>query len=256
MKQEIQKLAHKLGYHISKIGRPSPQAGPFVEMTRLCADIAEPTIFDVGAHHGQTAKEFRKYFPTSRIYSFEPFPESFEILMHNTSVDRGIRVFNYGLTDKAGVFPFHSNLSSATNSLLPADEMGSKTWGEGILETQGIVHAHFNTVDAVIAEQDIQSIDILKMDVQGVEHRVLKGALGACRNSLIGVVYSEIIIQPTYTSQKRLDEMLKVFHDAGFELHNVYNLSNSTDGKLRQFDAIFTSDRSANDAGPHSSQRA
>jgi len=246
MKREIQKLAHYFGYHISKIGRPSPQAGPFVEMTRLCADIAEPTIFDVGAHHGQTAKEFRKHFPTSQIYSFEPFPESFETLRLNTQYNRGIQIFNYGLTDKVGTFAFHSNLSSATNSLLPADELGFKTWGDGLLETQDIVQVQFKTIDEVLAEQDIQTIDILKMDVQGTEHRVLKGALGACADGKLGVVYSEIIIQPTYIGQKRLDEILNIFHDAGFELHNIYNLSCTPNGKLRQVDAIFTRDKSEN----------
>lgn len=239
MKKAIQNLAHKLGYHISSTARPVQSCGPFDEMQRLCRDIKEPIIFDVGAHHGQTAIEFRKRFPTSRIFSFEPFQESFDILSINTKSDPKISIFNYGLTDQVGMYSFHSNPSSATNSLLPTDTKGGETWGKGLLETQKIVQAEFKTIDSVLTQLDVQRIDILKLDVQGTEHRVLKGAIEACTNGIVGMVYSEIITQPTYVGQKRLDQALGIFYDSGFALHNIYDLSFTLDGKLRQFDAIF-----------------
>ncbi len=209
-------------------------------MKLLCQEIEKPTLFDVGAHHGETARALRERFPTARIFSFEPFPQSFEALSRNTANDEGIQVFNYGLTDQPGTFAFHANSSPATNSLLPTDQLGSKTWGTGPLETQRIVEARFKTLDLVAAELGIQRIDVLKLDVQGAEHLVLKGALEACKSGRISVIYSEFIIQPTYIGQKRLDEALSAFYDAGFELHNIYNLSSRSDGKLRQIDAIFT----------------
>ncbi len=237
MKRVIQNLAHRLGYHISRDGGPM---APFKEMQRLCADTAKPVIFDVGAYQGQSAQEFRKFFPSARIFSFEPFPESFAALRLNTTADPSIRVFNHGFTDHAGTFALTANSCSATNSLLPTDELGEQTWGKGWLETKELVPCQFKTIDAVLAELGIQTIDILKLDVQGAEHLVLKGAAVACRDGLIGMVYSEIITQPTYMGQKSLEYVLNAFFDAGFDLHNLYNLSSTADGKLRQVDALFT----------------
>ena len=42
--------------------------------------INKPTILDIGAHHGQSVKYFKKLFPNSFIHSFEPDPDSFLIL--------------------------------------------------------------------------------------------------------------------------------------------------------------------------------
>src|SRR5262245_14595836 len=168
MKRSIQTLANWLGYRVIKVDS-IVSGDAFADMKQLSVDIAAPIIFDVGAHHGQTAMAFRRVFPQSRILSFEPFPESFAILQHNTSRDQRITPFNFGLSDRVGIFSFHSNPSSATNSLLATDVLGAKTWGEGILETKVIVQAQFKTIDSVISELAIPKIDILKLDVQGAE---------------------------------------------------------------------------------------
>ncbi len=239
MKQRIQKLAHRFGYHISRVTPPSPAENAFAEMKRLCEVIAEPVIFDVGAHHGQTARAFRGLFPRSQIYCFEPFPESFRILEVNTAADERVTICSFGLSDRVGEFPFHSNASSATNSLLSTDELGSRNWGKGLLETEVVVRAQFKTIDSVLEEFALPQIDILKLDVQGAEHLVMKGASRACTEGRIRLVYSEIITQPTYLGQKRFDESLSVFYDNGFDLHGIYNLSRTSEGRLRQLDAIF-----------------
>lgn len=270
MKQLIKKLIRRFGYQISRIDSsvipveisadlskpvdmslnsvvlpdahadaPTP-TDAFAEMQHLCCDIQEPIIFDVGAHHGETARILRQHFPQAKIFCFEPFPESFQTLRSNTEADQNIICFNFGLSNQAGIFSFHSNLSSATNSLLPSDEFGSTTWEVGLLDTKDVVQAQFKTIDAVLAQLAITQIDILKLDVQGAETLVIEGALSACENGLIHLIYSEIITQPTYVGQKRFDEALATFFNYGFDLHNFYNLSHTARGQLRQVDAIFT----------------
>jgi hypothetical protein len=98
----------------------------------------------------------------------------------------------------------------------------------------------FKTIDFILASMEIPRIDILKLDVQGAEPLVMAGALEACRTGAIGLVYSEIIIQPTYKGQKRFDESLAAFYGNGFDLYNLYNMCHRADGRLCQVDATFT----------------
>ena len=236
----IGRIAARLGYRVSRLSGQPDSADPFSTLQGLMQGTREPIIFDVGAHHGHIALEFRRRFPESKIYAFEPFKASFEKLRANTASDPGIHTFNFGLSNQAGTLSFHSNPSSATNSLLPTDRLGSKTWAPGLLETEEIVDAQFKTIDQVLESMGIPKLDILKLDVQGAEHLVIEGASTACAEGKIQVVYSEIITQPTYKNQKRLDHALATFYDTGFDLHNIFNMNLSDQGKLRQIDAIFT----------------
>ena len=209
-------------------------------MQRLLVGVEEPIILDVGAHHGHVSKAFRYLFPTSTVYAFEPFEESFEQLKANTASDPRIKAFNFGLSDRKGMQSFHSNPGSATNSLLSTEERGAQTWGTGLLETRKTVQAEFKTIDSVVAEMRLPRIDILKLDVQGAEHLVISGATATCDRGMIGLIYSEIITQPTYKHQKRYDEALAVFYDNRFDLYNIYNFNHTDKGRLRQIDVIFT----------------
>lgn len=216
----------------------TPQA--FDAMKALLGNSFDPVILDVGAHCGETAFRFNEVFQRPEIHSFEPFRESHARLAENTNEWENIKAYDFGLSDSNGLKEFHSNPSSATNSILATDKQGPSTWSEGLLETEEVITANFKTLDAFMAESNLPKINILKIDVQGAEHLVLKGAKETIAKRKIDLIYTEIIIQPTYVGQNRLDVALKNFYDAGFDLYNVFNLSLTRDGRLRQLDAIFT----------------
>lgn len=230
----------KLSPPATKLSDCKQPKSPFVEMKDLCQAVSAPIIFDVGAHHGETCRRLRSVFPDAVVYAFEPFAASFEILKANTADDPNIKVFNFGFSDSEGVCAFHSNAKTFTNSLLSTDERGADTWGRNLLETQEVVEARFTTLDAFIQMMNLTHVDILKLDAQGAEYMIMEGARESCSAGKLGLVFTEIITQPTYKNQKRLDEALNQFERLGFELHNLYNLSVTDKGKLRQVDAIFT----------------
>lgn len=199
----------------------------------------EVTIFDVGAFDGGTALRYKTLFPSSKIYSFEPFPESFSKLLKNTSSYNDIISINKGVGEQEGLATFNSNSFAATNSLLNTHQSGDKVWGSGFLDTLKTIEVELTSIDRFVESNGIQNIDILKMDVQGAEYKVIKGATETLKKGMIKVIYTEIITLPTYEEQLDFDEMIGLIKSFGFKLYNLYNLSLTKEGELRQVDALF-----------------
>ena len=238
MKEFIKSLIEKTGYRVSRV--PEVEIDAYGEMKRLMKEVKNPVIFDVGAHHGDVTRDFRKLFTNSTIYAFEPFMESYKELKKNTQSDPNIHAYNFGLGDEDGSKEFFVNEKSSTNSLLQSDSASDKTWGENLLTTKEAIKIEIRKLDSVIEKLKISHIDILKLDVQGAEYLVLSGAQQAARDSKISLLYTEIITLPTYVGQKRFDEMLGIYYNSGLNLHGFYNMSRTKFGQLRQLDAIFT----------------
>jgi hypothetical protein len=122
--------------------------------------------------------------------------------------------------------------------LLETHELASEVWGMGLLDTQARVVCKFMTLDAFLAENHINHVDLLKIDVQGAEYKVFEGGKNAFAKGVLDVIYMEIITLPTYKQQWQLTKYLEFLGDRDFTLYGIYNLS-CVSGQLRQIDAIF-----------------
>lgn len=197
-------------------------------------------IFDVGAHRGETAVRYRTLFPAAVIHSFEPSPESFRALAAVAASTTGIEPHCLALSDAAGTAMLNVNRSAATSSLLPSAATGRHYWGEGLLDTQERVEVRTQTLDGFCAERGIGAIDVLKLDVQGAEHAVLRGASRLLGGAAIDVIYMELIIAPTYVGQRTLHEYLELFAEHRYELFDLYNPVRRRE-RLIQADALIVS---------------
>ena len=237
MKSAIKRLAANLGYEIRRHSGEAT-ADAFMEQVRLTTNQKNPTIFDVGANVGNTCLHYKALFPDSTLYAFEPFPETFEKLRGMLRDQKTTFLHAFGLADLEGNRIFNSNTSPATNSLFKTARDASKAWGANILETQQSVSIPFTTLDSFSESHRIAAIDILKLDVQGAELLVLKGARRMLEERRIRLIYSEMLVASTYEGQPDIHETLEFLHDHHFQLFNLYNLG-TKDGRLRQMDAIF-----------------
>ena len=82
----------------------------FEQHMKKCELYRNLTIFDVGAHKGQTSLYFNKIFDKSHIYAFEPSPLLFEAFQKNTSRHSNIKSYNFGFGEK----PTSAYLSNPT----------------------------------------------------------------------------------------------------------------------------------------------
>lgn len=200
-----------------------------------------PTIFDVGAHVGETARRYRAAYPEAAIHCFEPFPGSFAELRAALAADAQAHLHPLALGATAGRAMLNVNRSKATNSLLASDSRAASYWGHAVLDTDTTVEVRLATLDGFCAEQAIAHVDILKLDVQGGEFDVLTGAQRLLAAHAIDLVYLEMITAPTYVGQHELHEYLALFRAHDYVLFDYYNPVRRN-GRLLQTDNLMVAE--------------
>lgn len=135
-------------------------------------------IFDVGAHKGQTSSHFFKLFPQSFIHAFEPSPYLFAEIEKNLSKRKNIRCHNFALGE--------------TNEKAFLTRPKSDLCGQ-VVKTQknNSTSISVRRLDEFCLDENISAIDLLKIDVEGNELSVLKGASGMFERNAIRAIFLE-----------------------------------------------------------------
>lgn len=164
-------------------------------------DLVSPTdiVFDVGGNIGSVALPMALKANEGKVYSFEPFPTTFDRLREHVQLNNlpNLSIFNIGLGNQNGELLFQSNFQGnpGMNRVTDDKSLADST----ILTTK---------IDEFCAQHHIDKIDLIKIDVEGYEFEVLKGAenvLNQCKPKL----FIELD-----------DENLKLQHSSAVELIN------------------------------------
>jgi FkbM family methyltransferase len=136
--------------------------------------------FDVGAHRGETALKLLSAFPGVEVHSFEPLPENFAALAEAT-VGRGVRTVNAAVSDRSGTARIARGEASYQTSVHGSGEK---------LDVPAV------TVDEYARERGVGRIDLLKIDTEGHEEAVLRGAMGQLEQGTVEFVVCECEFTP------------------------------------------------------------
>jgi FkbM family methyltransferase len=225
-----------------KISRISPEPPPWRDIMLAKAQIirsANPVIFDVGASRGNYAEGYIKIFSPCKIFCFEPLADCIVALKSRFINNSSVETHQLALSDKTGSADFFCNALDETSSLLPFSPAAEMNW-EGVdIHTNNSIPVECITLDDFLEKHAIQQVDILKIDVQGAEMAVLRGAEKALDAGRIKVIFFEIITCDTYKNQPAIQDYLKFLDSKNYGLVGFYDQANGPDGQLRQLDALF-----------------
>jgi FkbM family methyltransferase len=170
-------------------------------------------VIDVGANRGQYASMLRSSGYAGRIVSIEPLPELCAELRR--LADPEWRVINVALGDEEEVLPFNVFAATDLSSFLrPKADI------ESIVphaQLKGVASIRVTELDRLVPEvtEGIAEPRIfLKLDTQGFDLRVLKGAGQTLAH--VFLMQSEISIIPLYEDMPTYFEALTAFHALGF----------------------------------------
>lgn len=197
-------------------------------------------IFDVGASVGPIVRKYKELFPQSHIHAFEPLPDFFEQLIEYTKpLSADVSYNNYGLYSSIGNVTFYNTESEVSSSILPPNNSG--TWVDNHIVESKKLTIKTNTLDNYCAENNLDHIDILKMDIQGSELEVLKGAENLLMKKKIELIYCEIWFIQSYKNQPMFGEIAAYLEKFGYRIFGLYNThyDMSLNGKCLWGDAIF-----------------
>lgn len=130
-------------------------------------DIDAKVIFDLGSNIGTTVVRFYYRYPQAQIFAFEPDPRNIESLKKNIMA----------LPNPSRVTLFEKAVFNTHDSELTFHLGTDHHWSSSLIKrdvTDKRIIIKTVTLDKVMEEYDVKSIDILKYDIEGAEYDVFK----------------------------------------------------------------------------------
>ena len=152
-------------------------------------------IFDVGANVGTYTAKLRKQFPTSIIYAFEPSAYSFSILQEKTKNDQNIKCYQKGLSYLSSTKELYDYGNMSGNSshatLYPEifETFKQHRFSHEVYTKKETIE--MTSIDDFCLSLNIDLIDFIKIDTEGHEFEVLRGAKNMIKNEKIKMIQFE-----------------------------------------------------------------
>lgn len=193
------------------------------------------TVFDVGANRGQFCLYSLARFPSATILAFEPIPDAVAHLEALYAHEDRVEVMPFALGNTEGDVDMHLSAREDSSSLLPVGKRQISLF-PGTAEV-GTVRAQVKRLDSVLDTRTVEAPALLKIDVQGFELPVLRGAERSLR--LFDQVLIEASFTELYDGQALFPEVTHFIEQHGFHLVSGRISASDATGRWLQGDFLF-----------------
>ena len=155
-------------------------------------------FIDIGSHKGSYTDLIINNFEVEKIVMAEPQKNIFKYIKKKYFKDKRIRTYNLAISDKKKIQALYINKHDLTSSLTQIDKknnylkLKAKLFGGSINDLiQNKYMVNSCKLSEIIKKNNIKKVDLLKIDTEGHELQVLKGA-GAFLKEKVNFMLIEI----------------------------------------------------------------
>jgi FkbM family methyltransferase len=241
LKYKVRNCIRSAGYNVARL---HPDASDEVFLMMLFRDLGINAVLDVGANTGQYGDKLRRSGYRGWIVSFEPLPAAFDKLSRRVASDPQWVARREALGDEEGTRLLHvAGGNGSTSSFLEPSELGRT------LEALNGVLAASSMSDEIVRVTTLSSVFdeciatirdpcvLLKMDTQGYDLHVLKGAEPLLPR--IAAVQSEVAFQHLYEGMPDHLQTLRYFEERGFDLAGMFPILRDRIDRIIEADCVL-----------------
>jgi FkbM family methyltransferase len=209
-------------------------------------------VVDVGARKG-FEKHWDNFIDQVNLIGFEPNKESFKECLEKKS-NAQTSYYPYALDRNKGEKDFYiTSYLSACGFYKPDEKMIKKFGSADTFNVTEITKVSTIDLDSFCDENNIQNVDFIKLDTEGSELDILKGAEKTLKSSVIGISV-EVEFIKMYIDQPLFSDIDEYLRSHNFELYDLdlnrktrsslspYASSNLDIGQLVQGQALYLRD--------------
>lgn len=182
------------------------------DATRI-RDWSAPTwILDVGAHVGRVSAELATRFPQCTLHAFEPVPGTFAALQARLRNRGQVFCHPVAVSDRCGEVRMTAVPDSQINRI--TDEQAA---------SKPMVTVETITLDSFLEAHGWPGVGLLKIDAEGFDLHVLRGAREAFARGSIDTFVAECTFNPRGAPHVDAVELMAMSRDLGFQVVAVYS---------------------------------
>ncbi|EPA05327.1 FkbM family methyltransferase [Candidatus Nitrosarchaeum limnium] len=175
---------------------------------------------DIGSNIGYyVLLESKKVGLTGNVWAIEPSPENYSVLLDNIKLqnNKNIIAFNFAIGDKNEEIEFIISKKSNWSKI--------KEENDKILSEDKIIKVPLKTLDLFVEENNLRKIDLLRMDVEGFESRIIFGGLEFLRKfkPIIMIEVHKMIMGKNET-KKILEKIKEINYECVFFIPRIFDV--------------------------------
>lgn len=188
-------------------------------------------ILDVGADRGTFTDRTMRCFEVQRVWLVEANPEAAAALERKYAHEPRCKVIPRAIAATRGNVRFHIASHASSSAIQFGAEPPLSQ------QTERIVNVPAISLDDLFQQEQIEQIDLMKVDIQGAERMLIQGGQQALKR--VRLIYIEVLFETESPTTALMGELHQLLTALGFRLRLLHRFRHDAHGFLQQGDALY-----------------